>query len=169
MCKYYLYMKTIIAIITLAITTTTSYAQLKPIARNNTVKSAPKPTFKQNTLITSIGNQTGLLTLNAAQAKQLIDSALTVKDATGKSYFISRATFSYKRKLVYVDEDTQKKNISWEYLSKELRNGEQLDAFWRSSIKEDLKKGEELLFEKILVDTKKGVMLPAKSIIITIL
>jgi hypothetical protein len=53
-------------------------------------------------------------------------------------------------------------------LAKELRNGEQLDSFWKTTIKEDLQEGEELIFEKILADSKKGYKIPVKGLIIVV-
>jgi hypothetical protein len=136
-------------------------------AQKPTVK--PKPIAKgpaAKLTATIAGLSTGTYGLGAA--KIMIDSSLVLKDEKGKKYPISRCTFMYKRKNTYEDEITGEKKVSWEYLSKELRNNEQLDEFWRKTIKEDLKKGEELIFERILGDSQKGYMIPVKGIIITV-
>lgn len=138
---------------------------IKPVLKPPT----PKPIVKGKVpvITASIGGMTsGKYGVGAA--KILIDSNLVLKDEKGQKYVINRCSFMYKRKMTYTDEESGQKRITWEYLAKELRNGEQLDKFWRDTIKEDLKVGEELIFEKILADSKKGYMIPVKGLSITV-
>jgi hypothetical protein len=141
------------------------------LAQNTTTKPATKPAVTVNNKIpkinASIGNYNSLTT-DVNTAKKIIDNKLVLKDENGKIYKIGRCTFLYKRKNVYIDEDTKVKKINYEFLAKELRDDEQLDNFWKTSIKETLAKGEELIFEKILADSGKGYMLPVKGITIVV-
>ncbi len=154
------YVKILQLIILLSLTTLLHAQVTKPLNKPLAKQKVPTVTAYIG------GNVSG--TYNVAAAKVMIDSALVIKDEKGKSYSIYKFTFLYKRRMEYTDEDTREKIVTWEYLSKELRNNEQLDELWRTTIKQDLKKGEQLLFEGILADSKKGYMLVAKSIIITI-
>jgi hypothetical protein len=134
-------------------------------------KPTPKPAIKGKVPVVTAslgGMQSG--TYGVGAGKILIDSALVLKDEKGRTYAISRCSFMYKRKMVHVDESSGEKVVktSWEYLAKELRNNEQLDDFWRSTIKEDLKSGEELIFGNIMADTKQGYMVPVKTLKIII-
>ncbi len=146
---------------------------IKAQTGNTPVKPKPvvKPVIttkgKIPKITASIGNMFGG-TYDVAVAKNLIDNNLLLKDENGKLYKISRCSFLYKRKMVYTDEDTKEKRITYEFLSKELRNNEQLDEFWKKIIKEELKKGEELIFEKILADSGSGYMIQVKGLTLTV-
>jgi hypothetical protein len=149
--------------------------QINIMAQTGTPPAKPKPGIKPSVvaktkipkITASIGNMLGG-TYDVAVAKNLIDNSLLLKDESGKLYKINRCSFLYKRKMVYTDEDTKEKRITYEYLSKELRNNEQLDEFWKKIIKEELKKGEELIFEKILADSGSGYMLQVKGLTIVV-
>jgi hypothetical protein len=134
----------------------------KPVAKPKPITKGPAPKLTA----TIAGLSTGIY--GSGAAKIMIDSSLVLRDEKGKKYPISRCTFMYKRKNTYEDEITGEKKVTWEYLAKELRNNEQLDEFWRKTIKEDLKKGEELIFERILGDSQKGYMIPVKGLTITV-
>jgi hypothetical protein len=103
-----------------------------------------------------------------ATVKSIIDSALVLKDAAGKKYPVNRCSFLYKRKLSFKDEETGETKITWEYVNKELRNNAPLENYYKAILKEDLKKGEALIFGKILADSQKGYMVPVKEIVITV-
>jgi hypothetical protein len=108
-------------------------------------------------------------TYSPAVAKIMIDSNLVLKDESGKKYPIYKCSFLYKRRMEYKDDESGGDvKTSWEYLENVLKNNAQLDDLWRKTIKNDLKKGEQLIFENILADSQKGYMIQVKSIILTI-
>jgi hypothetical protein len=142
------------------------FAQVKP------KPTLPKATIgtlnKQPILTATIANMT-TGTYGVGAAKIMIDSMLTIKDEKGVKYTINRCYFNYKRKISYKNDETGEVTTRYEYLEKELKNNEQLDELWRQTIKEDLQKGEQLIFEKILVNAKKGgVVIPVKSLVISV-
>ena len=155
-------MKIILFILLLTISTAAIVAQqTKPSTNKPIIQKTKVPTVKA-----TIANMvTG--TYSVAAIKILVDSNLVITDEKGKRYSFAKCSFLYKRKMTYTDENTGEKKVTWEYLNKELRNNEQLDAFWRTTIKQDLKKDEALIFEKILVDSGKGYMLTTQGIILT--
>ncbi len=103
-------------------------------------------------------------TYTIAQLKLIVDNALILKDDKGNIYPIKNCSFLYKRKMIDKDETTGKTNIKWEYNEKILKAGEQLDEFWRKTIKEELQEGEELIFGRIMADSKKGYSIPVANI-----
>jgi hypothetical protein len=126
----------------------------------------PAAGFKAPIVTATIGKLvTGTYTV--AQLKKIIDSALVLKDAKGNKYTIDKCSFLYKRKTKFEDDETGKKGTGWEYVEKILKNGAQLDSLWKTTIKNELQAGEELMFANIMADSKKGFKIPVASIILT--
>jgi hypothetical protein len=129
-------------------------------------KPAAKPVGKAPIVTASIG-KLGQGTYSIALLKTIVDSALVLKDAKGVKYSIDKCSFLYKRKLTHKDDETGKTSTTWEYAEKILKNGAQLDAMWKTTIKSELKKGEQLIFSNILADSKRGFKIPVATIILT--
>lgn len=135
-------------------------------------QSRPKPAVKPATPVAkgpvpkvaaSVGGKTSG-NIELSTAKVIIDFPLLLKDDKGNVYPVKQCTFVYKRMTTFEEEMTGEKKTGWEYLVKELRNNEQLDEFWRTEVKETLQKGEELYFQKILADSKKGYLIPVTGL-----
>jgi hypothetical protein len=133
-------------------------------------KPKPRPAAKPAAapkVVASIANLNGgNIPLSVAQS--LLDSALVVRDEKGNRYPLYKFTFMYRRTNTFKDEFTEQEQTAYEWLSIDLTNNKQLDELWRNSVKETLQPGEEIYFEKIIADSKKGFLLPAKSIKFTI-
>lgn len=137
-------------------------AQTRPATRPAAKPTAPAkgPVPKVQA---SIGGKSGG-DIELSTARLLVDFPLLLKDDKGNVYPVKQFTFVYKRITSFEEEYTGQKKTGWEYLVKELRNNEQLDEFWRTEVKESLQKGEELHFQKILADSKKGYLIPVTGI-----
>jgi hypothetical protein len=140
---------------------TLAQAQTKPAAKpvaKPPIAKGPVPKVQA-----SIGGKDGG-NIDLTVARVIVDFPLLLKDDKGNVYPIKQCTFVYKRISSFEEENTGIKRTGWEYLVKELRNNEQLDEFWRTEVKESLAKGEEIHFQKILADSKKGYLIPVKGI-----
>ena len=142
------------------------HAQTKPATKPAKPAAAPAKGPVPKIKASVAGKEGGAVDLSVAKA--VIDFPLLLKDEKGNVYPVKQCTFVYKRIRTFEDEFTQEKKTGWEYLVKELRNNEQLDDFWKTEIKETLQKGEELHFQKILADSKKGYLVPVKGIVFTV-
>lgn len=130
----------------------------KPPVNKPAIKPGPVPV-----VTASVAGKTGGK-IDSAFAKLMLDFPLLLKDDKGNVYAIKQFTFIYKRKNTFEDEITGRTGFTYEWLATEMRNNEQLDDFWRTSVKESLKYGEEIHFEKILADSKKGYSIPVAGI-----
>lgn len=135
----------------------------KPAAKPVKPVAAPIAKGPVPKVLASLGGKAGG-DIELSTARVLIDFPLLLKDDKGNVYPIKQCTFVYKRISTFEEERTGEKKTGWEYLVKELRNNDQLDEFWRTEVKESLQKGEEIHFQKILADSKKGYLIPVTGI-----
>jgi hypothetical protein len=137
-------------------------AQPKPKPKPRAAAPAAKPGPAPKVVASIAGLRGG--NINTAVARMLIDSSLKITDEAGRAYPLYKFTFIYKRKNTYEDEMSGDKKVAYEWLSTDIRDNKQLDDLWRTTVKGDLKPGEEIYFEGIVADSKKGYMLPAPAI-----
>lgn len=142
----------------LCILATAQRTPAKPATKPAVPAKGPVPRVQA-----SVGGKSGG-DIELSTARVLIDFPLLLKDDKGNVYPVKQCTFVYKRITTFEEEYTGQKRTGWEYLVKELRNNDQLDEFWRTEVKESLQKGEELHFQKILADSKKGYLIPVTGI-----
>jgi hypothetical protein len=152
-------MKTL-CILPLLFLVTLAGAQTKPAVKPTVKPIAKGPVPK---IQASLGGKDGGA-IDLTVARVMIDFPLLLKDEKGAVYPVKQCTFVYKRIRSFDDEVSGEKKFGWEYLVKDLRNNEQLDEFWRTEVRESLQKGEEIHFQKILADSKKGYLIPVKGI-----
>jgi hypothetical protein len=104
-------------------------------------------------------------TYNQTILSTLLDSAnLYLVDEKGVAYTPIKYSFSFKQRREYTDEVTEQKLVTYDYLTNDLKNGQNLDTLWRSRVKEDMKDGDEIIFENILADSKRGFAVRVESI-----
>lgn len=134
------------------------------IAQN---KPAVKPGAKAKTafpkITMSIGGLKGGDITPEALAK-VVDSALVAKDGEANSYSIVRFRLFYKFKSTYKDEDSGQKKSSDDMRTSDFTNTSVLPELWRASIKDNIKKGDEMILDNIIVVLKNGSKVMAPSL-----
>lgn len=97
----------------------------------------------------------------------LIDSPLVVKDEKGKIFPLVRYTFNYSFSSVYVDGETKQRKVRQDFRSKTFETPT-LPEVWRSSIKENVRNGDVIFFNDIIIlmpDGKKRMVEDLKIVI----
>ena len=102
-----------------------------------------------------LGKVTGITTLSAEEARQLITLPLKITDDKNIDYVISSYQFAYKRIGVTEDEQTGKTSEQNDMAAARFTTTP-LPPVWQKNIIEGLHKGEELYFFDIIVFDKQG-------------
>ncbi len=92
----------------------------------------------------------------AAQVASIAPAAILVKDNNGKLYEVSSFRINYKFKSSYRDEEAGSTKFMNDLRVSEFSNTAQLPDYWVSSIKDNIKSGDEIIFNKILFRNKSG-------------
>ena len=124
----------------------TLWAQSKPVA------SSPAPvkiSFKTSLAGRGNGN------LIKELVRILIDSPLVVKDEKGKVYPVVRYTFNYSFSSVYVDGETKQRKVRQDFRSKTFETTT-LPEVWRSSIKENIRNGDVIFYNDVIICMPDG-------------
>ncbi|MFT3947024.1 MAG: hypothetical protein QM763_08635 [Agriterribacter sp.] len=130
-------------------------------------KPAVKPGAKAKTLIPKITMSIGGLKggdISPETLAKIVDSALVAKDESANTYSIIRFRLFYKFKSTYQDEDTGQKKSSDDMRTSDFTNTAVLPQLWRESIKDNIKKGDEMILDNIIVVLKNGSKIMAPSI-----
>lgn len=130
-------------------------------------KPSVKPGAKAKTVIPkvtmSIGGLKGGDITPEALAK-IVDSALVAKDENANTYSIVRFRLFYKFKSTYQDEESGQKKSSEDMRTSDFTNTSILPELWRESIKDNVKKGDEMILDNIIVVLKNGGKIMAPKI-----
>lgn len=104
---------------------------------------------------------------SAAEGKQIISLPLRIVDAQNKSYAISSYQIAYKRLAVKEDEATGVVTPTTDLVAQRFTETP-ITGIWKTSIEEQLQKGEELFFFDIIVSDGKGHRFFAPELKLTI-
>lgn len=90
------------------------------------------------------------------QLKKHIDSAIIVKDKKGNQYPVVRFRINYSFISTYKDSETELIKKIKDFRAADFYDTAFLSQNWTESIKDNVKPGDELLFNWILVRLKNG-------------
>jgi len=90
------------------------------------------------------------------QLKKHIDSAIIVKDKKGNQYPVVRFRINYSFTNTYRDSETELMKKTKDFRAADFYDTAFLTPNWAESIKDNVKPGDELLFNWILVRLKNG-------------
>jgi hypothetical protein len=88
--------------------------------------------------------------------KKIIDSALTVKDSKGNVYPVTRFRINYTFAAIFTDSETQQKKDFKDFRVSDFYDTNTLSEVWRGSIKDNAKKGDQVLINNIIIKLKDG-------------
>ena len=94
--------------------------------------------------------------INAEQFKKILDSSLAVKDSRGNGYPITRFRINYIFISTYKDSESQMVKSTQDLRVFDFYDTATLPELWRSSIRDNTKKGDTLLINNIIVKLKNG-------------
>lgn len=140
-------MKNALLLTLLLITGTFTMAQQKPAAKPATT-ALPKLTVSLG------GAKTGNITVT--RLKEIADSPLVVKDEKGVAYAIRSFRINYTFKSSYKDEETQQVKTVKDFRAYDFNNTDRLSEDWRNSIKDNVKRDDEMLINNVVVRLKNG-------------
>jgi hypothetical protein len=134
-------------------------AQQKPAAKPAS-SALPKLT------VTIGGSKSGNITV--ARMQNIVDSPLIVKDEKGISYPIKSFRINYTFKSTYKDEETDKVREVKDFRAYDFNNTDRLSEDWRNSIKDNVKKEDEMLINNVVVKLKNGKSFFAPELKLTV-
>jgi len=135
-------------------------------------KPSVKPGAKAKTVIPKITMSIGGLKggdISPETLAKIVDSALVAKDENANTYSIIRFRLFYKFKSTYQDEDSGQKKSSDDMRTSDFTNTSVLPQLWRESIKDNIKKGDEMILDNIIVVLKNGSKIMAPKIIFKVI
>lgn len=94
----------------------------------------------------------------------IVDSSITVKDSKGIAYEVVRFRVLYKFKSTYDDPETGQKKTFNDMRTNDFTNTPVISELWRQSIKDNIKGGDEMILDNIIVRLKNGTKLMAPSL-----
>ena len=139
-------MKKLFFSVLLAIVSAASFSQQKP-------KASAEPTPLK--LSTFLGRHPGG-NISSDIMKMLAHSALIVRDAKGNRYTVKSFTINYTFTSTFQDEETQQTKTFRDFRSFDFYDTDKLSENWRESIKDNAKKDDVMLINKIIVRGKNG-------------
>lgn len=140
-------MKNVLVLILLTIYGSYAIAQQKPATKPATT-ALPKLTVSLG------GSKSGNITI--ARIKEIADSPLVVKDEKGITYAIKSFRINYTFKSSYKDEETQQVRTVKDFRAYDFSNTDRLSEDWRNSIKDNVKRDDEMLINNVVVRQKNG-------------
>lgn len=106
-------------------------------------------------LYTQLGGYQKKAHISFQEMQRIIDSPLQIADKQNKKYKVVSYLFSYRKKDVYVDDETMRLKTHYEYISYYVLENP-LPKKRVKNIKAEIKEGEEFWFEKIIVKDAEG-------------
>ena len=94
--------------------------------------------------------------ITAQQLQKIVDSPFIVKDEKGLTYPIKSFRINYTFKSSYKDEETEKVKEVKDFRAYDFSNTDRLSEDWRNSIKDNVKKDDEMLINNVVVKLKNG-------------
>lgn len=156
---------TYLAVALCSLTCISAKAQ-KPKPDRQPVEKAVKK-FTPPKLTSTLGIRTDTVSVYVEEGLQLAGLPIKVTDAAKNNYSISSYQFMYKRRAVTEDEATGKVTPVISNVS-DLFRQTPLPALWVKTIREQLRKGEELFFFDIVVKDAQGRLMYAPELRIKI-
>ncbi|HLO81713.1 MAG TPA: hypothetical protein VK166_12180 [Chitinophagaceae bacterium] len=115
----------------------------------------PKPAAAPVKYTVTLGGYTNA-DIPADVFKKVIDSALTVKDSKGNVYPVTRFRINYTFVATFTDSETQQRKDFKDFRVSDFYDTNLLSEVWRASIKDNAKKGDQVLFNNIIIRLKDG-------------
>jgi hypothetical protein len=106
--------------------------------------------------------------ISAEQIKAILVAAIFVKDNKYQSYTVSGFRINYSFKGSFKDESTGDTKSMKDLRVNDFNNKNTLPQPWIESIKDNIKPGDVILFNKILFRNKEGKLQMAPDIKITV-
>ncbi|MGH2643588.1 MAG: hypothetical protein ACRDE2_06550 [Chitinophagaceae bacterium] len=131
---------------------------LSPVYAQNKKKIIPhhKEKEKADTLLTTtLGDVPGGQSLPASFVKGLLDKPLIVHDQERQSFSVVSFSFGYQASTTYDNDTTGMPERTSTYISYPFYS-DRLDSLWRTRIGNELKPGDQLYFDHIIAQDKKG-------------
>jgi hypothetical protein len=147
-------------LLTVSLTTAYSQVKKKPVER---VEEKPVPV-----VYTSYWGPIKSGNISAEQIKAILATAIFVKDNKYQSYIVSGFRINYSFKGSYKDEETGDTKLMKDLRVNDFNNKNTLPLPWIESIKDNIKSGDVILFNKILFRNKEGRLQMAPDIKITV-
>jgi hypothetical protein len=88
--------------------------------------------------------------------KKIIDSPLIVKDSKGNVYPVTRFRINYTFAATFTDSETQQKKDFKDFRVSDFYDTNTFSEVWRGSIKDNAKKGDQILINNIIIRLKDG-------------
>lgn len=141
-------------------------AQAQPVKKP--AMATPIVKFKPPVVKTFLAKFTGSnATCSAEEGKQVITLPLRIVDAGNTAYAISSYQLAYKRLAVKEDESTGATSPTTDLVAQRFTETP-IAGIWKTSIIEQLQRGEELFFFDIIVMDKQGRRFFAPDLKLTI-
>lgn len=152
-------------------TSMSAIAQVKPkpaATKPKPAAAAPAKKFIPPKVKTYLAKFTGInVTCHAEVGKQIISLPLRIVDDKNNSYAISSYQLAYTRLAVTEDENTGAVTPTTSLVAQRFTETP-ISGIWKTSIEEQLQKGEELYFFDIIVHDGKDHRFYAPDLKITI-
>jgi hypothetical protein len=118
-------------------------------------KKSAQPQSGVPKLVVSLGGNSGG-NLNTDLFVKLVDSALSVKDEKGNKYTITRFRINYSFQSTYRDSETDEVKTMKDLRVYDFYDTPMLSEVWRASIRDNAKKGDEVIINNVIVKLKNG-------------
>jgi hypothetical protein len=145
-------MQNILWIILLVFGLTPVYAQHR---KKITIHETGKVKKTDTVFTTTLGNVPGGQSLPASFVKSLLDKPLIVHDQDRQAFPVVSFSFGYQTYANYDNDSTGMPEKSSAYISFPFSSN-RLDSLWRTRIGNELKPGDQLYFDHIIVEDKNG-------------
>ncbi|MDB5201428.1 MAG: hypothetical protein JWQ27_837 [Ferruginibacter sp.] len=150
-------------VVLLSAGTVAVHAQKKPAVKANVIskKNLPK-------LTTVLGTYKDSVAVSIDAAQYLVEQTLLVSDDKNNPYEISSYQVVYRKLGVTEDEQTGKVTPTTS-VSTQLLRTTPLPPVWQNTLREQMKKGEQLWFIEVIVKDKAGHVWYAPNVKISFL
>jgi hypothetical protein len=126
-------------------------------------KPATAQKFRPPKLTTTLGIRSDSATVSVEEALQLVKLPLKITDDKKSPYSISSYQLMYRRRAVTEDEETGKVSPTTSNVAQLFRETP-MTEFWKASLTEQLKRGDELYFFDIIAKDALGRLMFAPDL-----
>jgi hypothetical protein len=117
-------------------------------------KTAPKA-LPVTAYVASMGGNKSA-DISADLFKKVIDSGLVVTDDKGNSFPVTRFRINYTFVASFTDGESQQKKDFKDFRAGDFYDTNMLSEDWRGSIKDNAKKGDQVIINNIIIRLKNG-------------
>ncbi len=117
-------------------------------------KTAPKALPVTAYVASMGGNKSGDISTDLF--KKVIDSGLVVTDDKGNSFPVTRFRINYTFVASFTDGESQQKKDFKDFRAGDFYDTNMLSEDWRGSIKDNAKKGDQVIINNITIRLKNG-------------